>query len=354
MLGSGGTWTGIGAGASTAFTIVQADSGTSPTADSATDTLTLASNNSYLTIVGSSTADSIHFTVVAGPTNTVSTIVARDSSGHFAAGNVYHGDGADTAPSMSFDNDRDNGFYRIGANKWAGVAGGKVAFQMLLATSGNYSNLGFGGDASLSDSYVMLMQRSLESVPFVAQIANPNTAAFSAAKWQLTCDNGTIYGEIGVYTAASTLDAYGGRMTVRPSESATGLSLIAGDLSNGDVRIYAGGYTSTDRIASFNTTDGLKIENNHKLTLPKTVTAAGTTGNQTIDKISGTVNIAAAGTAVTVTCADCSTSSIVHAVIRTNDTTARIANVVPGSGSFVINLTAAATAEISIGFLVTN
>lgn len=86
----------------------------------------------------------------------------------------------------------------------------------------------------------------------------------------------------------------------------------------------------------------------------QTITAGGTTGNQTINKAAGTVNIAAAGTTVTVTCSLCTTSSTVHCVIRTNDSTARIANVVPGAGSFVINLTAAATAEISIGFLVVN
>ncbi len=97
-----------------------------------------------------------------------------------------------------------------------------------------------------------------------------------------------------------------------------------------------------------------KIDNAGHPTLDATNTAGGTTGNQTINKPSGTVNIAATGTTVTVTNSLCTTSSIVFAVIRTNDSTATIKNVVPGSGSFVINLTAAATAETSIGFLVIN
>ena len=42
------------------------------------------------------------------------------------------------------------------------------------------------------------------------------------------------------------------------------------------------------------------------------------------------------------------------AVLRTNDSTAQIKNVVPSAASFVINLSAAATAEVSIGFLVIN
>jgi hypothetical protein len=91
-----------------------------------------------------------------------------------------------------------------------------------------------------------------------------------------------------------------------------------------------------------------------KHVIDSTITAGGTTGNQTINKPTGTVNIATAGTTVTVTNSLVTTSSIVMAVIRTNDTTAVIKNVVPGAGSFTINLTAAATGEISIGFMVIN
>lgn len=86
----------------------------------------------------------------------------------------------------------------------------------------------------------------------------------------------------------------------------------------------------------------------------QTITAGGTTGDQTINKSAGTVNIAAAGTSVTVTSNKCTTSSQVFAVIRTNDSTATIKNVVPGAGSFVITLGAAATAEVSIGWWILN
>jgi hypothetical protein len=44
----------------------------------------------------------------------------------------------------------------------------------------------------------------------------------------------------------------------------------------------------------------------------------------------------------------------VFATVRTNDTTAVIKNVVPGAGSFTINLEAAATAETSVGFWIIN
>lgn len=91
-----------------------------------------------------------------------------------------------------------------------------------------------------------------------------------------------------------------------------------------------------------------------KMTLSAVNTAGGTTGDQTINEPTGTVNFAAAATTIVVTNRLCSTSSIILAVVRTNDATARIANVVPGAGSFTIHLTAAATAETSVGFLVIN
>lgn len=96
------------------------------------------------------------------------------------------------------------------------------------------------------------------------------------------------------------------------------------------------------------------ITNAGKAIYDSTITAGGTTGDRTINKPSGTVNFAAAATAITVTNSLCTTSSIVICVVRTNDTTATIKNVVPGSGSFVITLDAAATAETSVGFIVNN
>lgn len=100
--------------------------------------------------------------------------------------------------------------------------------------------------------------------------------------------------------------------------------------------------------------EAIRFNTNGNIQFPATNTATGTTGNQTINKTSGTVNIAAAGTTVTVTNNLVTTSSIVFAVIRTNDATATIKNVVPASGSFTINLNAATTAETSIGFFVIN
>jgi len=88
--------------------------------------------------------------------------------------------------------------------------------------------------------------------------------------------------------------------------------------------------------------------------LSKTVTAVATTGNQTINKACGTVNIAAAGTTITVTNSIVTTQSIIFVSVSTNDTTALIKNVVASAGSFVITMNAAVTAETRINWMVVN
>jgi hypothetical protein len=90
------------------------------------------------------------------------------------------------------------------------------------------------------------------------------------------------------------------------------------------------------------------------LLVDATNTTAGTTGAQTINKGAGTVNFAAAATTLVVTNNLVTTASLVFGVVRTNDSTATLKNIVPATGSFTITLTAAATAETSVGFYVIN
>lgn len=118
--------------------------------------------------------------------------------------------------------------------------------------------------------------------------------------------------------------------------------------------VVKGNGTQTTSLAEFQTSAAavmFAFSNAGKLTVPTTITAPGTTGNQTINKLAGRVNIAAGGTTITVTNSLVTTSSIIFATIATNDATARIANVVPGSGSFVINIVAC-TAEVAINWMV--
>lgn len=90
------------------------------------------------------------------------------------------------------------------------------------------------------------------------------------------------------------------------------------------------------------------------IVLDRTITAGGTTGNQTINKLAGTVNFAATATTLTVTNSLVTANSIILPIMRTVDTTAKSAVIVAGSGTFTITLNAAAAAELSVGWVVFN
>ncbi len=91
----------------------------------------------------------------------------------------------------------------------------------------------------------------------------------------------------------------------------------------------------------------------NSIALSKTVTPIITTGDRTINKACGTVNIAAAGTTVTVTNNLVTENSIIIAVIATADGTAMVQNVVAAAGSFVINIVAS-TGDVRINWVVVN
>lgn len=88
--------------------------------------------------------------------------------------------------------------------------------------------------------------------------------------------------------------------------------------------------------------------------ISKTITAAGTTGAQTINKLSGSVNFAAAATSLVVTCNLCTVNSVIAATVGTNDTTMKSVAAVAGAGSFTLYANAAPTAETRVNFRITN
>jgi len=130
---------------------------------------------------------------------------------------------------------------------------------------------------------------------------------------------------------------------VSPFLSSVGASALLLDVGTNTATANGGTHSSVFSIGSTG-----------KVSCAATNTAGGTTGARTINNPSGTVNFAAAATSLVVTNNLVTTSSIVFAVVRTNDSTAVIKNVVPASGSFTITLNAAATAETSVGFFVIN
>jgi len=122
----------------------------------------------------------------------------------------------------------------------------------------------------------------------------------------------------------------------------------ASDSGGGRLRFQ----TSAD--GSITLTDRLIIAGDGKFTVENTVTAGGTTGDQTINKASGSVNFAIAAASLTVTNSLCTTSSIVLANVLTNDASMTSVRIVPGAGSFQIIADTPPAAETRVGFLIIN
>ena len=121
----------------------------------------------------------------------------------------------------------------------------------------------------------------------------------------------------------------------------TGDVVITGALPNGAARgaISIGGGASASG-------SNLKFD--------RTITGAGNTGAQTINKMAGCVNFAAAATTLVVTDSIATATSIILANAMTNDTTCHVKDVERASGSFTIRMTAACTAETAVCFLLSN
>ena len=100
------------------------------------------------------------------------------------------------------------------------------------------------------------------------------------------------------------------------------------------------------------TTENFRFNSGGGVTLPKTITAAGTTGAQTINKPAGSVNFAAAATSLVVTNSLVTVNSVVKCQLATNDTTAVLGAVVKAAGSFTIFMKTAPTAETRVDFVV--
>lgn len=172
------------------------------------------------------------------------------------------------------------------------------------------------------------------------QIGKQSTGVLQQGADAATASNQTYKGADS--TGANTA---GGNFTLAPGDG------TSGNANGGTLNLNGGNKAGTGVIGSVSIGGGLTGTN---LKLDRTITAGGTTGAQVINKIGGTVNFAAAAVTLVVTNSLVDASSIIFCTVRTNDATAIIKNVVPAAGSFTITLNAAATAETSVGFLVTN
>lgn len=174
-----------------------------------------------------------------------------------------------------------------------------------------------------------------------------NASIFSVgdgSSYPFTVDrNGRVY----TGSFAGTYSTYDASFAIGSKSGGTGVPTLV-------VRGIASQTSDLLQIQNSTPTTLFSVNSTGSIKFAATNTATGTTGAQTINNATGTVNFAPGASTLVVTNSLVSTSSIVLAVIRTNDSTATIKNVVPSSGSFTINLGASATAETSVAFFVFN
>lgn len=190
--------------------------------------------------------------------------------------------------------------------------------------------------------------------PNTIQRPCPNTS--TTAKVQVESD-----GDIGITPCTGRTTTIGSNVSLGTALS--GVSLASPLSSIGDVNSQANAtmLRINDSTQSFIfNNDGsaaatVDFQEVSTFNIQRTITPSGTTGNRTINKTAGTVNFAAAATAITVTNSLVNTSSLIFTTIRTADATCTfVKSTVPAAGSFVITLNAGCTAETSVGFLVLN
>jgi lysophospholipase L1-like esterase len=246
------------------------------------------------------------------------------------------------------------------ATAYTDVLGGNTIAASNATTFTNYITMYLkdptaGANVTMSNKYAL----GAESARFGTsnQVTVSNTGILSATSAALTTPiittNATIpliIGGTGT-TSALTLQSTSGVGTT----NADIIFKVGNNGATEGMRIANSGAISLGGAltSSFNGTF-----NNMTLTagftIPKTITAGGTTGAQTINKISGSVNFAAGASTLVVTNSSVSTTSLVLVQVYGTDATATSARVTLAAGSFTITLNAAATAETKVGFYVTN
>ena len=154
----------------------------------------------------------------------------------------------------------------------------------------------------------------------------------------------TVAGSVAIAIAATQITS--GTLSV--ARGGTGLATLAAN------RIPYGNGTAAFQSSANLTYNGSIFTVKADIVVDKTITAPGTTGAQTINKTTGSVNFAAAAASLVVTNSLVTTSSIILATVATNDATMKSVLAVAAAGSFTLFANAAATAETRVNFLVLN
>ena len=232
------------------------------------------------------------------------------------------------------------------------------------------SSVASNRDMQIGNGTYSTLRFVIRGIGFGSSVATSDLVSnwFFASGFTSTGTNGLAFKIVGQNAAAGNFNG-GSILLDGGAKSGTGsdgniiLGSITGSVGVGTaspaarLHVQGAGATSANTallVQNSTPSDLLTVRNDGKVSFWATNTATGTTGARTIDRPSGTVNFAAGASTLVVANSLVTTASIVFAVVRTNDTTATIKNVVPAAGSFTITLTANATAETSVGFFVIN
>lgn len=294
--------------------------------------------------IGSGITNSGTASVVIGRsiTNTGnnSLIISSASSGNYSASGAIYlgGSGQIFSNNTAFFGGAENIIAGTGERSYSGPVKNLTIWGCGCCTGTNADT--DGGNITLSAGKGM-GQGNPGSI-FLEVPKKANTGIYQTARrvMQLSGDSGNVIIQDG-----STFTDNGYRLDVN-----------ANNATSGGIRVKGAGSSSLPIAQFLNANNSIitQISDNGKISYLATNTTAGTQGNQTINTPSGTVNFAPGATSLVVTNSLCTTNSIVLPVIRTNDATATIKNVVPSAGFFTINLNAAATSETSVGFFIIN
>jgi hypothetical protein len=154
----------------------------------------------------------------------------------------------------------------------------------------------------------------------------------------------TVAGSVAIAISATQIT----NGTLSVARGGTGLATLTAN------RIPYGNGTAAFQSSANLTYNGSIFTAKADIVVDKTITALGTTGAQTINKTTGSVNFAIAAASLVVTNSLVTTSSIILATVATNDATMTSVQAVAAAGSFTLYANAAATAETRVNFLVLN
>jgi hypothetical protein len=205
-------------------------------------------------------------------------------------------------------------------------------------------------DSPRATSHSALLQNIVTSVNTLEAGVGAGVVAVTPLALSSTSAN-----VITTATADANTSSSVAALTIKPTVALTSGDLVLDVQQSTGTSLLKVAQT-TGNVTALGAVASAGLTNSAALSLTSFTDDSATAGDRTVNKVRGISKIASAGapTALTITNSFCVGTSTVLAVIQTNDATATIKNVVPGTGSFVINLVAAATADTKISWVVIN